>query len=73
MLLIAITSMIVIMGTTTPIPGLKHQANAASLRQHANLINHCYRSNLCRQSNVHQGTLGNDNQITGFNDESDII
>jgi hypothetical protein len=70
--LIAITSMIVIMGTTTLVPVLQQQqANAASLRQHSNLLNNCYRPDLCRQSNVDQGTAGNDNQVTGFGDLSD--
>jgi hypothetical protein len=63
--------MFVIMGTTTIIPMLQQQqANAASLRQHSNLLNNCYRPDLCRQSNVHQGTAGNDNQVTGFGDLS---
>jgi hypothetical protein len=63
--------MIVIMGTTTLVPMLQQQqANAASLRQHSNLLNNCYRPDLCRQSNVHQGTAGNDNQVTGFGDLS---
>jgi Collagen triple helix repeat (20 copies) len=66
--------MIVIMGTTTLIPVLKHQpqANAVSLRaqQHSNLLNNCLRSKICRESNVGQGTLGNDNSVTGFTDQS---
>jgi hypothetical protein len=63
--------MIVIMGTTTLVPMLQlQQANAASLRQHSNLLNNCYRPDQCRQSNVHQGTAGNDNQVTGFGDLS---
>jgi hypothetical protein len=70
--LIVIASMIVMIGTTTFIPVLKQpQANAASLRQHSNLLNNCFRSNTCRDSNVDQGTLGNDNQVTGFGDLSD--
>jgi hypothetical protein len=39
--------------------------------QHMNQLNLCYRSNECRQSNVGQETLGNDNQVTGFTDQSD--
>ena len=39
--------------------------------QHMNQLNLCYRSNECRQSNVAQNTLGNDNSVTGFADESD--
>ena len=51
------------------------QANAVSLRtqQHSNLLNSCFRPGLCRQSNVDQGTVGNDNQITGFGDLSDNL
>ena len=67
-------SMIVMMGTTTLIPVLKQpQAKAASLRQHSNLLNNCFRSNTCRDSNVGQGTLGNDNSVTGFGDLSNTI
>jgi hypothetical protein len=69
--IIVVASMIVIMGTTTLIPVLQQQqAYAASLRQHSNLLNNCYRPELCRQSNVDQGTAGNDNQATGFGDLS---
>ena len=39
--------------------------------QHMNQLNLCYRSNVCRQSNVGQNTLGNDNSVTGFTDQSD--
>lgn len=35
--------------------------------------NLCYRANTCRQSNVGQNTLGNDNQVTGFADQSDNL
>jgi hypothetical protein len=70
--LITIASMIVIMGITTLVPMLQqHQTNAASLRQHSNLLNNCFSSNTCRDSNVDQGILGNDNQATGFGDLSD--
>src|SRR5437867_11489478 len=41
--------------------------------QHMNQENLCYRSNTCRQSNVGQNTLGNDNQVTGFADQSDNL
>jgi hypothetical protein len=38
-----------------------------------NQQNLCYRANTCRQSDVGQNTLGNDNQVTGFADQSDNI
>jgi hypothetical protein len=41
--------------------------------QHMNQENLCYRANTCRDSNVGQNTLGNDNSITGFADQSDNI
>jgi hypothetical protein len=41
--------------------------------QHMNQENLCYRTNTCRQSDVGQNTLGNDNSITGFADQSDNI
>jgi hypothetical protein len=69
---IVMASMIVTMGAATLIPVIKQpQANAASLRQHSNLLNNCFRSKECRDSNVDQGTLGNDNSVTGFGDLSD--
>ena len=39
--------------------------------QHMGQENLCYRTNTCRQSNVGQNTLGNDNSVTGFADQSD--
>jgi hypothetical protein len=39
--------------------------------QHMDQENICYRSDVCRQSNVGQNTLGNDNSVTGFADQSD--
>ena len=39
--------------------------------QHMDQENICYRSDVCRQSNVGQNTLGNDNSVTGFTDQSD--
>jgi hypothetical protein len=41
--------------------------------QHMNQENLCYRTNTCRESSVGQNTLGNDNSITGFADQSDNI
>jgi hypothetical protein len=71
--IIVITSVIVSTGTATFIPIIKQQpqANAASLRQHSILVNNCLRSKTCRDSNVDQGTLGNDNSVTGSADQSD--
>jgi len=48
-------------------------ANLSHKDQHLNQQNLCYRSNTCRQSDVGQNTLGNDNQVTGFADQSDNI
>jgi hypothetical protein len=41
--------------------------------QHMNQENLCYRANTCRQSDLGQNTLGNDNSVTGFADQSDNI
>ena len=41
--------------------------------QHMGQENLCYRANTCRQSSVGQNTLGNDNSVTGFADQSDNI
>jgi hypothetical protein len=41
--------------------------------QHIGQENLCYRTNTCRQSDVGQNTLGNDNSVTGFADQSDNI
>jgi hypothetical protein len=41
--------------------------------QHMNQENLCYRTNTCRQSDVGQNTLGNDNSVTGFADQSDNL
>ena len=57
--------------------GLKHAIRdgvTVSLEhrsQHMDQENLCYRANTCRQSNVGQNTLGNDNSVTGFADQSD--
>ena len=48
-------------------------ANLSHRDQHMNQQNLCYRANTCRQSDVGQNTLGNDNQVTGFADQSDNI
>jgi hypothetical protein len=72
--IIMIASIMVIVGTTLT-PVLQQQANAAvQVRsQHMNQENLCYRTNTCRQSDVGQNTLGNDNQVTGFADQSDNL
>jgi hypothetical protein len=41
--------------------------------QHMDQENLCFRSNTCRQSDVGQNTLGNDNSVTGFADQSDNL
>ena len=69
-------------GTEADFPdtsSLKHavrdgvSANLSHRDQHMNQQNLCYRANTCRQSDVGQNTLGNDNQVTGFADQSDNI
>jgi hypothetical protein len=69
-------------GTEADFPdtsSLKHavrdgvSANLSHKDQHLNQQNLCYRANTCRQSDVGQNTLGNDNQVTGFADQSDNI
>jgi hypothetical protein len=71
-----------IRGTEADFPdtsSLKHavrdgvSANLSHKDQHMNQQNLCYRANTCRQSDVGQNTLGNDNQVTGFADQSDNI
>jgi hypothetical protein len=69
-----------------PIVGKKQQAYASSLtssfkdntnkdllvrQQHLNQENLCYRGQICKNSNVAPQTLGNDNSVTGFADQSD--
>ena len=69
-------------GTEADFPdtsSLKHavrdgvSANLSHRDQHMNQQNLCYRANTCRQSDVGQNTLGNDNQVTGFADQSHNI
>jgi hypothetical protein len=48
-------------------------ADLKNNNQSINQQNLCYRDNTCRQSNVGQNTLGNDNQVTGFADQSDNL
>jgi len=72
--IIMIASIMVIVGTTLT-PVLQQQVKAAIQlsSQHMNQGNLCYRNNTCRQSEVGQNTLGNDNQVTGFADQSDNL
>lgn len=68
-----------------PIMGKKQQAYASSLtssfkdntnkdllvrQQHLNQENVCYRGQICKNSNVAPQTLGNDNSVTTFADQS---
>jgi len=65
--------------TNTDTSNLKHgirdgvNVNLERRDQHMNQENLCYRDNTCRQSDVGQNTLGNDNSVTGFADQSDNI
>jgi hypothetical protein len=65
--------------TNTDTSSLKHgirdgvNVNLQHRDQHMDQENLCYRTNTCRQSDVGQNTLGNDNSITGFADQSDNI
>jgi type II secretory pathway pseudopilin PulG len=72
--IIILASIMVIVGTTLT-PTLLQQVNAAvQVRsQHIDQENLCYRTNTCRQSDIGQNTLGNDNQVTGFADQSDNL
>jgi hypothetical protein len=66
-------------GGFTDTASLKHAirdgvtVNLQHRDQHMDQENLCYRANTCRQSNVGQNTLGNDNSVTGFADQSDNI
>jgi hypothetical protein len=65
--------------TNTDTSSLKHgirdgvNVNLEHRDQHMDQENLCYRDNTCRQSDVGQNTLGNDNSVTGFADQSDNI
>ena len=66
-------------GGFTDTASLKHAirdgvtVNLQHRDQHMDQENLCYRANTCRQSSVGQETLGNDNSVTGFADQSDNI
>jgi hypothetical protein len=66
-------------GGFTDTASLKHAirdgvtVNLQHRDQHMNQENLCYRTNTCRQSDVGQNTLGNDNSVTGFGDQSDNL
>jgi hypothetical protein len=47
------------------------RADLENTDQNINQENVCFRSNICRQSDVGQNTQGNDNQVTCFADQSD--
>jgi hypothetical protein len=47
--------------------GLRYLENR---NQHLNQQGNCIRTNGCANSDVGQGTLGNDNSVTGFTDQS---
>ena len=46
------------------------RANLENKNQHLNQQGNCIRTNGCANSDVGQGTLGNDNSVTGFADQS---
>jgi hypothetical protein len=46
------------------------RANLGNRNQHLNQQGNCIRSDGCATSDVGQGTLGNDNSVTGFTDQS---
>jgi hypothetical protein len=46
-------------------------ATAKHKKQNINQENVCVKSNVCNNSNVAQETLGNDNKVTGFADQSE--
>ena len=46
------------------------RANLGDKNQHLNQQGNCFRTNECANSDVGQGTLGNDNSVTGFADQS---
>jgi hypothetical protein len=66
-------------GGSSDTSSLKHvirdgiSVNLEHRDQHMNKENLCYRDNTCTQSSVGQNTLGNDNSVTGFDDQSDNI
>jgi hypothetical protein len=73
--IILIVSIMVIVGTTLT-PTLHQRVTAVAIEarsQHMDQENLCYRANICRQANDGQNTLGNDNSITGFVDQSDNL
>src|SRR6476619_5245763 len=65
--------------TNTDTSSLKHgirdgvNVNLEHRDQHMDQENLCYRTNTCRQANDGQNTLGNDNSVTVFTDQSDNL
>jgi hypothetical protein len=49
------------------------RADLNNTSQSINQDNVCFSSNTCRQSEIGQNTLGNDNQVTAFSDQSDNL
>ena len=66
-------------GNFADTPSLKHSildgvsVNLKHRDQHMNQENLCYRDNTCRDANAGHNTLGNDNSVTGFADQSHNI
>lgn len=49
------------------------QIEETSASQHLDQDNFCYRSDNCQQSNQAVQIIGDDNEATGFNDQSDNL
>jgi hypothetical protein len=49
------------------------QEDKKDAKLHLDQDNTCYRSNECKQGNEGQQVVGNDNDVTGFNDQSDNL
>ena len=89
LLMAAITSLLVIGTSVIPIQSyaeqhtktddLKSSIKASlqieekSASQHLDQDNFCYRSDNCNQANQAQQIVGDGNEVTGFNDQSDNI
>ena len=89
LLMAAITSLLVIGTSATPIQSYaeKHtktddlkssikaslQIEEKSANQHLDQDNFCYRSDNCNQANQAQQIVGDGNEVTGFNDQSDNL
>ena len=49
------------------------QEDKSDAKLHLDQDNTCYRSDECKQGNEGQQVVGNDNDVTGFNDQSDNL